>query len=109
MSDTVELYADDGGKAEDMLPAVFLHSLAGNASQWSSQLEHLRPERRAVALEWRGHGRSGAPADGDYSVPSAAAAGGEAVGRLGLERLGPGRDRGGALGALPVAAAHPGR
>src|SRR3712207_7025426 len=86
MSDTVELYADDGGKAEDMLPAVFLHSLAGNASQWSSQLEHLRPERRAVAREWRGHGRPGARVDGDYSGPTAGADVEETAGRLGPER-----------------------
>jgi pimeloyl-ACP methyl ester carboxylesterase len=109
MSDTVELYADDGGRAEDMLPAVFLHSLAGNASQWSSQLEHLRPERRAVALEWRGHGRSGAPADGDYSVPSAAADVEEAVGRLGLERFVLVGHSGGGLVALQYAADHPER
>ena len=50
MTRTVDLYADDGGIGEP-LTVVFLHSLAGNASQWSAQLEHLRPERRAVALE----------------------------------------------------------
>jgi pimeloyl-ACP methyl ester carboxylesterase len=105
---TVELYADDGG-ATDRLPVVFLHSLAGNASQWSAQLEHLRPERRAVALEWRGHGRSGAPADGDYSVPAAAADVEEAVGRLGLERFVLVGHSGGGLVALQHAADHPER
>ena len=42
MTQTVDLYADDDG-AGDPLPVVFLHSLAGNASQWSAQLEHLPP------------------------------------------------------------------
>jgi len=80
MTRTVELYADDGGTGS-LLPVVFLHSTAGNASQWSAQLEHLRPRRAAVALEWRGHGRSGPPADGDYSFPAMAADVDEAVDR----------------------------
>ncbi len=108
MIQTVELYADDGG-ATDRLPVVFLHSLAGNASQWSAQLEHLRPERRAVALEWRGHGRSGAPADGDYSGPAAAFDVEEAVGWLGLERFVLVGHSGGGLVALQYAADHPER
>ena len=49
------------------MPVVFLLPSAGNASRWSAQLEHLRPHRRAVALEWRNHGRSGAFADENYS------------------------------------------
>ena len=48
---------------------MLLHSAAGNISQWSPQLEHLRPGRRAVALDWRGHGESGIPDDGDFSIP----------------------------------------
>ncbi|HEX8246315.1 MAG TPA: alpha/beta fold hydrolase, partial [Longimicrobium sp.] len=63
---TVELYTDDGGSG-DALPIVFLHSLAGNTAQWEAQLAHLRPTRRAVALDWCGHGRSGAAPDGDWS------------------------------------------
>ena len=57
MTQTVELYADDGGIG-GLLPVVFLHSSADNVSLWSTQLEHLRPKRHAVALDWRGHGRS---------------------------------------------------
>ena len=105
---TVELYADDGG-AGDPLPVVFLHSLAGNASQWSAQLEHLRPKRRAVALDWRGHGRSGAPSDGDYAVPAAAADVREAAERLGLGRFVLVGHSGGGLVALQHAADHPER
>jgi len=86
MTRTVHLYADDGGTG-DMLPVVFLHSTAGNASQWAAQLEHLRPTRRAVALEWRGHGRSAAPDDGDYSFPATAADVEEAVNRLSIGRF----------------------
>ena len=108
MTRTVDLYADDGGIGEP-LTVVFLHSLAGNASQWSAQLEHLRPERRAVALEWRGHGRSGVPTDGDYSVPAAAADVEGAVERHGLERFVLVGHSGGGLVALQYAADHPER
>ncbi len=61
---------DDGGRGG--LPVVFVHSLAGNASQWSMQLDHLRKERRAVAFDLRGHGQSDPPSDGDYWVESLA-------------------------------------
>ncbi|HEY9444895.1 MAG TPA: alpha/beta hydrolase [Gemmatimonadales bacterium] len=54
------LCVDDGG---DGAPAVlFVHSLAGRADHWSAALEHCRPQRRAVAFDQRGHGRS-APLD----------------------------------------------
>ena len=60
---------DDGGEGrEGRLPVVFVHSLGGNTSQWSMQLEHLRMERRTVAFDLRGHGLSDPPPDGDYWV-----------------------------------------
>jgi pimeloyl-ACP methyl ester carboxylesterase len=101
------LYADDGGTGD--LPVVFLHSLAGNASQWSAQLEHLRSHRRAVALEWRGHGRSGVPSGGDYDVPAMAADVEAAVNRLGIERFVLVAHSGGAVVALEYAGDHPER
>jgi pimeloyl-ACP methyl ester carboxylesterase len=105
---TVRLYADDGG-AGDALPFVFLHSTAGNATQWAAQLRHLRPERRAVALEWRGHGRSAAPVDGDYSFPSVAEDVDEAVDRLGVGGFVLVGHSGGGLVAVQYAADHPER
>jgi len=57
---------DDGGTGG--MPVVFVHSLAGNTSQWSAQLAHLRKSRRAIAIDLRGHGLSLPPADGDYSI-----------------------------------------
>ena len=108
MKRTVELYSDEGGTG-DLLPVVFLHSSAGNASQWSAQLEHLRSHRRAVALEWRGHGRSGAPDDGDYSFSAMAADVAEAVERLGLGRFVLIGHSGGGLVALQYVAEHPER
>ena len=101
----VDLYADDGGG----LPVVLLHSCAGSASQWSAQLGHLRPQRRAVALDWRGHGRSGNPADGDYSFTAMAADVAEAADRLGIGRFVLVGHSAGGLVSLQSAAEHPER
>jgi pimeloyl-ACP methyl ester carboxylesterase len=63
---TLTLDVDDGGS--NSLPVVFLHGLAGSKSQWKNQLAHLRPSRRAIALDLRGHGQSPIPTDGDYGI-----------------------------------------
>ncbi|MDP3857043.1 MAG: alpha/beta hydrolase [Stagnimonas sp.] len=63
-----ELYVDDAGSGSGV-PIVFLHSYAGTSAHWRAQLAHLRPRRRAVAMDLRGHGHSDKPPDGDYSVP----------------------------------------
>ena len=107
MSQTVELYADDGGG--DPLPVVFLHSTAGNAAQWSAQIEYLRSARRTVALERRGHGRSAAPDNGDYSFVTEAADVDEAADRLGIGRFVLVGHSGGGLVAVQYAADHPER
>jgi pimeloyl-ACP methyl ester carboxylesterase len=57
------LHVDDEGSGG--LPVVFVHSFGGSSSHWAEQLSHLRADRRAVAVELRGHGRSSAP-DGDH-------------------------------------------
>jgi pimeloyl-ACP methyl ester carboxylesterase len=104
----VELYADDGG-AGDGIPVVLLHSLAGNARQWEAQLAHLRATRRAVALEWRGHGRSPAAPDGSWRVEDMAEDVAAAADRLGLERFVlVGHSAGGSV-AIACAGAHPDR
>ncbi len=61
---------DDGGTGG--MPVIFVHSLAGNTSQWSAQLGHLRKSRRSIAIDLRGHGLSQPPADGDYSIEALA-------------------------------------
>jgi len=104
----IALHADDGGAGEGV-PVVFLHSLAGNARQWEAQLAHLRPARRAVALEWRGHGRSPAAPDGGWRVEDMAEDVAAAADRLGLQRFVlVGHSAGGAM-AIAVAGAHPDR
>ena len=64
------LFVDDGGQGG--MPVLFVHSFAGNAGHWQAQLSHLRPHRRAVAMDWRGHGESDAPAGLDYAIDSIA-------------------------------------
>lgn len=106
--ETVELAVDDGGSGEG-LPVVFLHSLAGDTRQWDAQLAHLRRARRALALDWRGHGRSGAPASPDWRMETLAADVAAAVDRLGLPRfVMVGHSAGGLVGSF-YAARHPER
>ncbi len=65
-----KLYVDDGGAGG--LPVVFVHSFGGSTVHWKDQLAHLRTNRRAIAIDLRGHGKSEAPANNDYSVTSLA-------------------------------------
>ena len=106
------LIVDDGGPLAargGVLPVVFAHSLAGNSSQWKAQLEHLRPHRRAVAFDFRGHGRSEPANNGDYSIAGMASDISAVVDSLGLERFVlVGHSMGGGA-ALVYAGAHPER
>lgn len=101
------LAVDDGGLGG--LPVVFVHSVAGNSSHWDAQLQHLRPRRRAVALDLRGHGRSEAPRNDDYRIAAMAGDIGAVVDSLGLEKFAlVGHSLGGGV-ALVYAGAHPDR
>jgi pimeloyl-ACP methyl ester carboxylesterase len=62
------LYVDDGGAGGTAV--LLVHSGAGSTEHWAAQLAHLRRDRRAVALDVRGHGRSAPPRDGSYAVPA---------------------------------------
>jgi pimeloyl-ACP methyl ester carboxylesterase len=107
-----DLFIDDGGlspQSGNALPVVLVHSLAGNTAHWSAQLAHLRETRRAVALDLRGHGRSAAPQDGDYSISAMAADIGAVVNALDLRRFVlVGHSMGGGA-ALSYAGLHPER
>jgi pimeloyl-ACP methyl ester carboxylesterase len=101
------LQVDDGGRGA--LPVVLVHSLAGNTNQWAAQLQHLRPNRRAVALDVRGHGRSEPPKDGKYTIAAMAGDVAAVVDTLKLERFVLlGHSMGGGV-ALTYAGAHPER
>lgn len=110
------LYLRDGGltgvtgtTGAAPLPVVFLHSLAGNGGQWALQLDHLRRRRRAVTLDFRGHGDSDPAEDGDYSIAGLAADVEATVDQLGLRRFVlVGHSLGGTV-AIEYAGRHPGR
>lgn len=100
------LPADDGGTGG--LPVVFLHALAGTPAQWSHQLAHLRPDRRAIALTLRGH--CGAPCcDGELSIASLADDVVATLDALQLPRVALVGHSIGAHVALACAATHPQR
>ena len=104
---TAVLAVDDGGSGG--LPVVFVHSLAGNSTHWSKQLEHLRRTRRAVALDLRGHGRSERPRNGDYTIAGMAGDVAAVADTLGLDKFVlVGHSMGGGV-ALEYAGAHPDR
>ena len=105
-----DLFVDDGGGSQAAGPAappvVFLHSAAGNTSHFAAQLDHLRPGRRALALDFRGHGRSQPPRDGDYSIVALAADLARVADALALDRFVlAGHSMGGAA-AVAYAGAH---
>ncbi len=88
---------------------VLVHSLAGNSGHWSSQLEHLRRTRRAVALDIRGHGRSEPPKDSNYTIAAMAGDVAAAVDALRLDRFVlVGHSMGGGV-ALAYSGRHPDR
>jgi len=79
------LNVEDGGSGG--IPVVFVHSLAGNAGHWSRQLEYIRKDRRAVAFDLRGHGKSDPARDGDYSIEAMANDIDSVARALGLKRF----------------------
>ena len=66
---TLPLHTDSRGAGG--VPVLFTHSFAGDVSHWSATLEHLRHQRRVVAFDFSGHGRSPG-AVGAYSIPELA-------------------------------------
>jgi pimeloyl-ACP methyl ester carboxylesterase len=62
---TLPLHMDSRGSGG--LPVLFTHSFAGDVSHWNATLEHLKRNRRVVAFDFSGHGRSPG-AVGAYSI-----------------------------------------
>ncbi|MFL5403572.1 MAG: alpha/beta fold hydrolase [Gemmatimonadales bacterium] len=106
------LVVDDGGPPAELggdLPVVLVHSVAGNTRQWKAQLERLRPQRRAIAFDFRGHGRSEPARNGDYSIDAMASDVSAVANSLGLQQFVlVGHSMGGGA-ALVYAGNHPGR
>ena len=101
------LHVRDGG--DGSLPVFFVHSLAGNGGQWVLQLDELRPWRRVVAIDLRGHGESDPAEDNDYSIEAMAEDVGAVADQLDLRRFVLAGHSLGALVAIEYAARHPER
>src|SRR5512136_2632690 len=101
------LRVSDGGSGE---PAVlFVHGLGHDLDAWREPLDHLRPRRRAVAYDQRGHGGSDRPRDGVYTVEALAADLEAVADALGLKRFVlVGHSLSGTVLSI-YAGAHPGR
>jgi pimeloyl-ACP methyl ester carboxylesterase len=53
---------------EDAPPVVLIHGWTCALRFWRLQVHDLMADHRVIAYDHRGHGRSGAPADGDWSL-----------------------------------------
>jgi pimeloyl-ACP methyl ester carboxylesterase len=90
-------------------PLLLLHALGGNGAHWGPQLAALTGAARVAAPDLRGHGRSAAAADGDYSLAAYAADALAVADALGFARFALAGHSMGALVAIEVAASHPER
>lgn len=96
-------YLDSGSDG----PAVlFLHGLAGQASEWASTMEALGSSFRTLSLDQRGHGRSDKGV-GDFSREAYAADAAVLLRSLGIDHaVVVGQSMGG-VNAIVLAARHP--
>ncbi|WP_328318100.1 alpha/beta fold hydrolase [Streptomyces sp. NBC_00388] len=95
------------GDAERAPGVLLLHGLMGRASHWASTVRWLSERHRAVALDQRGHGRSGKPADGPYTRDAYVADAEAAIVQLGLAPVTLVGHAMGALTAWQLAAKRP--
>lgn len=63
-----ELAVEDRGRGGT--PVLFVHGNGGSSKLWRSQLEHLAPARRALAVDLHGFGLSARTAQAPYSLAS---------------------------------------
>ena len=91
------------------VPVIFVPSLGGTDRQWQAQADHLHGRHRVILVELRGHGKSDAPSNGDYSLEAMANDIHAIVETLSLKRVVlVGHSMGGGV-ALAYAAEHPDR
>jgi pimeloyl-ACP methyl ester carboxylesterase len=61
-----DIYYEESGAGNAV---VFLHGYTGSGKDWTNQVAVLSPHYRAITVDCRGHGRSGAPtSEQDYSI-----------------------------------------
>ncbi|GAA2222571.1 alpha/beta hydrolase [Streptomyces amakusaensis] len=92
----------------DSAPGVLLlHGLMGRASHWAPAARLLTGSHRVVALDQRGHGDSGKPAEGPFTREAHLADAVAVIERLGLAPVTLVGHAAGALTAWQLAAARP--
>ena len=64
------IFVDDAGTGYP--PVIFTHSFGGDVSHWFHQLSHLRSRVRAIAFDFRGHGKSDLPKRPRYTAEALA-------------------------------------
>ncbi len=101
------LHVDDDGSGG--LPVLFVHSFGGSSEHWAAQLEHLRANRRAVAFDLRGHGRSTASEGDQYAIADLASDIAAVADARGLDRFVLVGHSIGGVAAISYAGAHPDR
>jgi pimeloyl-ACP methyl ester carboxylesterase len=63
--DGIDIHYSSAGTGRTM---VFVHGWTCDTSVWAGQLADFAQDHRVIALDLPGHGRSGAPADGIYTM-----------------------------------------
>ncbi|MEU8521495.1 alpha/beta hydrolase [Streptomyces sp. NBC_01216] len=109
-ADGVRLVAWEFGEErvrEDTSGVLLLHGLMGRASHWAPTAHWLAGRHRTVALDQRGHGRSGKPVAGPFTREAYVADAAAVVERLGLGPVTLVGHSMGALTAWQLAAQHP--
>ena len=69
----VDLREESPSPASGSLPIVFVHGMVGHTGFWNAALAASADRRRAIALDLRGHGNSGASRGAEYAVEDCAA------------------------------------
>lgn len=98
-SEGFQIFYTDRGQGGT--PLLLIHGLATDSDDYAEVIAEFSGERRVVAFDRRGHGRSLAPANGEYTLGAAAA---EAAALARYLRLPPaivvGHSQGGRIAAL---------
>lgn len=101
-------YADHGKAHTSYVPVVLIHGAASNRLTWSAQLRRL-PDRRVIALDLPGHGKSSQRGDQPVSVAGYAQAVIALLDELGIHQfIAVGHSMGGAI-AQRLALTYPDR
>lgn len=61
-----QIYYEDVGRGE---PVILIHGLGSSTLDWEYQIPELQKNFRVIAVDVRGHGRSGKPVQ-TYSIPT---------------------------------------